>query len=105
MTYNPKAVASLVALHKAAAGTHKLIVNNDDTYGAQLIQSARPKFTNPLLESIERRNFEVSCAARSLARKGFTGAIGDPLPDLLSSTAYKWIDNNRRAFRELVARS
>lgn len=45
---------------------------------------------------------EVRSAAKWCARRGYKGVRGDPLPNLLSSRAATWINNNPRAFREMV---
>lgn len=47
-------------------------------------------------------NEEVHAAAKHLARRGLTGAIGDPLPDAMSGAACARINDNQQWFRGLV---
>jgi hypothetical protein len=47
--------------------------------------------------------FAVDHAAQELARKGLTGAIGEPLPNLMSGDACKWINSHTTDFQVMVA--
>jgi hypothetical protein len=53
-----------------------------------------PQFTDPWLE--------YDAAAEDLARKGLTGAIGDPLPNLMSAAACELINADPEAFQKRV---
>lgn len=45
---------------------------------------------------------EYDAAAMDLARKGLTGAIGDPLPNLMTAEAVDAINEDPEAFQQRV---
>lgn len=45
---------------------------------------------------------EIEGAARELARRGLTGAVGDSLPNLMGSAAVSWINANQSEFQRMV---
>ena len=64
-----------------------------------------PTFEPGILTRIRRRRMEVQFCAEDLARQGYEGEKGDPLPDYISGECHDWINNNIRAFKALVARA
>lgn len=45
---------------------------------------------------------EVDAAAKELARKGYRGEAGDPLPNLMSGASVDWINSHLEVFRDRV---
>lgn len=48
---------------------------------------------------------EVKNAANDLARRGFTGVAGDPLPNLMSVDACRWINAYPAVFKYMVTQA
>ena len=48
---------------------------------------------------------EIGAAARDLARKGLSGNIGDPLPNLMSTEACAWINLHVATFKHMVTQA